>query len=180
MRRVLLAMVICLAATGCRHRQPQYVAVALPPPVPVVLDASPLVNAPLVQPVPVPALPATDVKLPKKVKKPKKKVLPAATGNPPVQVAGDGAPVPAANVVGALSGGGEGSPEKHKQAEDLLAALEKRLAALPGNVAEGEKAQLSRVKYFWGEAKSALLAGDAEGALTLATKAKVLLDDVVQ
>ena len=183
MRRLLLAMTLCLVATGCRHKQPQFVAVALPPLAPVAVDKTPeSTAAPLVQPVPVPAVPATDVKLPKKARKPKKKpVAPAAVVTPgPVQVASAGAPVPAANVVGALSAGGEGSPEKHKEAQDMLATLEKRLAALPASVAEAQKIQLTRVRYFWGQAKAALIAGDADGAVTLATKAKVLLDDVVQ
>ena len=185
MKRFWLVLTACMVLTGCRHKQPQYVAVALPPLAPVPVDKAPDPgSAPLVQPVPAPAVPPTDVKLPKKVKKPKKKpvpvtppgVVPAA----PVQVAGGGAPVPAASVVGALSAGGEGSPEKHKQAEDLLTALEKRLAALPAAVVDAQKEQLARVKYFWGQATAALDAGDADGAFTLATKAKVLLDDVVQ
>ena len=181
MRRLLLLLTLCMVATGCRHKQPQYVAVALPPLAPVPVDKAPEnASAPLVQPVPVPTVPATDVKLPKKAKKPKKKPATPAVQAGPVQVASAGAAVPAANVVGALSAGGEGSPEKHKQAEDLLTTLEKRLAALPAAVVEAQKEQLTRVKYFWGQAKAALSAGDADGAFSLATKAKVLLDDVVQ
>ena len=183
MRRLLLAMALCLAATGCRHKQPQYVAVALPPLAPVAVDKAPESGTmPLVQAVPAPAVPATDVKLPKKVKKPKKKpVVPAAAAAAgPVQVASAGSPVPAANVVGALSAGEDGSPEKHKQASDLLSSLEKRLRALSASVVDAQKEQLTRVRYFWGQAKAALIAGDADGAMTLATKAKVLLDDVVQ
>ena len=177
-----LSLALCLVMTGCRHKQPQYVAVALPPLAPVPVDKAPEGGtAPLVQPVPAPAVPATDVKLPKKVKKPKKKAVVAQPPlTAPVQVAGAGAPMPAANVVGALSAGGEGSPEKQKQAEDLLTTLEKRLAALSPSVLDAQKEQVARVKNFWAEAKKALNAGDADGAFTLATKAKVLLDDVVQ
>ena len=182
MRRLLLMMALCLAATGCRHKQPQFVSVALPPLAPVAVDKAPdSGTAPLVQAVPEPTVPATAVKLPKKVKKPKTKpVVPAAAATGPVQVASAGAPVPAASVVGALSAGGEGSPEKHKQASDLLSSLEKRLGALSATVVDAQKEQLTRVRYFWGQAKAALIAGDADGAMTLATKAKVLLDDVVQ
>ena len=185
MRRLLLALTMCVLATGCRHKQPQFVSVALPPLVPVAVDKTPgNGTGPLVQQVPAPAVPTTDVKLPKKAKKPKKKpAVPATVTGPAVgavQVAGAGVPAPASSVVGALSAGGDGSPEKHKQASDLLSTLEKRLGSLSAGVADTQKEQLTRVRYFWGQAKAALIAGDADGAITLATKARVLLDDVVQ
>ncbi len=180
MKRVWLALVMCVAATGCRHKPAPYVAaVSLPPLAPVPVDKSPeTASAPLVPPVPAPTAPVTNVKLPKKVKKPKKKPAVPAASLAPVQVAGGGAPVPAASVVGALSAGGQDSPGRHKQAADLLAALKKRLAGLPSDVAERQKTQVDRVKYFWDEANKALEAGDADGAWTLATKARVLLDEV--
>ncbi len=175
-----VALLVCLLGTGCRHKQPQYVAVTLPPLAPVPVDKAPESGTgPLVQPVPVPVAPVTPVKLPKRVK-PKKKPAVPVVASTPVQVAGTGAPVPAASVVGALSAGGEGSPEKRKQAEDLLTTLEKRLAALPLALVDAQKEQLTRVKHFWDEARAALNAGDSDGAFTLATKAKVLLDDVAK
>ena len=180
MKRLLLVLAMCVAATGCRHRQPPFVApVSLPPLAPVPVDKAPeTATAPLVAPVPLPTVPVTNVKLPKKVKKPKKKPAVPAAAPAAVQVAGAGAPVPAESVVGALSAGGQDSPERHKQAADLLAALKKRLAGLSSDVAERQKTQVNRVRYFWDEANKALEAGDADGAWTLATKARVLLDEV--
>ena len=98
----------------------------------------------------------------------------------PVQVAGTGAPVPAADVVGALTAGDQGNPEVQRKAADLLGTLEKRVAALPSAVVDGQREQVARVKQFWGEAHSALMAGDADGAWNLATKAKLLLDDLAK
>jgi ribosomal protein S20 len=37
---------------------------------------------------------------------------------------------------------------------------------------------VSKVRNFWKDAQDALKSGDAEGAKTLATKAKLLLDDL--
>ena len=180
MRRLLLVLAMCVVVTGCRHKPAPYVAaVSLPPMAPVPVDKAPEMAS--VPPVPAPAAPVTNVKLPKKVKKPKKKAaVPAPVAGLPgaVQVAGTGAPVPAASVVGALSAGGQDSPEKHKQAADLLAALKKRLAGLSSDVADKQKSQVDQVRHFWDEANKALEAGDADGAWTLATKARVLLDEV--
>ncbi len=50
--------------------------------------------------------------------------------------------------------------------------------ALPAQKAEEQKAQVSKVKNFLKDAQEALNTGDAEGAKTLATKAKLLLDDL--
>ena len=49
---------------------------------------------------------------------------------------------------------------------------------LPVKKAEEEKAQVSKVKNFLKDAQEALKTGDAEGAKTLATKAKLLMDDL--
>jgi ribosomal protein S20 len=50
--------------------------------------------------------------------------------------------------------------------------------ALPAQKSEEEKSQVSKVKNFLKDAEDALKSGDAEGAKTLATKAKLLLDDL--
>jgi ribosomal protein S20 len=60
----------------------------------------------------------------------------------------------------------------------MIAANEKRLNALPAQIVEEQKAQISKVKTFQRQAQEALSSGDAEGAKTLATKAKLLLDDL--
>ena len=60
----------------------------------------------------------------------------------------------------------------------MIAANEKRLSALPAQIVEEQKPQISKVKNFQRQAQEALNSGDAEGAKTLATKAKLLLDDL--
>jgi ribosomal protein S20 len=67
-----------------------------------------------------------------------------------------------------------------QEAVDLIGANEKRLNALSTHIVETEKAQISKVRNFQRQAQEALNSGDAEGAKTLATKAKLLLDDLVK
>jgi ribosomal protein S20 len=62
----------------------------------------------------------------------------------------------------------------------MIAANEKRLNGLPAQIAEEQKAQISKVRNFQRQAQAALSSGDAEGAKTLATKAKLLLDDLLK
>ena len=60
----------------------------------------------------------------------------------------------------------------------MIAANEKRLNALSAQIVEEQKAQISKVKTFQRQAQEASRSGDVEGAKTLATKAKLLLDDL--
>jgi ribosomal protein S20 len=60
----------------------------------------------------------------------------------------------------------------------MIAANEKRLNALSAQILEEQKPQISQVKNFQRQAQEALTSGDVEGAKTLATKAKLLLDDL--
>jgi ribosomal protein S20 len=60
----------------------------------------------------------------------------------------------------------------------LIASIEKRLNALSAQQTDEQKAQVSKVKNFLKDSQEALKSGDAEGAKTLATKAKLLLDDL--
>jgi ribosomal protein S20 len=48
---------------------------------------------------------------------------------------------------------------------------------LPSGKARSDKAQVSRIRNFQRQAQEALSSGDVEGAMTLGTKAKLLLDD---
>ena len=169
---------LCVLATGCRHRQPAMATITLPPDEPVPLEKAAEI-AGLVPPAPVLMAPLPAVKVPvTKVKKVKKKTAPVPVAQTPVQVANAGAPASAESVVGALTAGGEDSPGTKKKAAELLTALEKRVAALSKDVVNKQPEQVARVKFFWSQAHAALAAGDADGAWNLATKAKVLLDDV--
>jgi ribosomal protein S20 len=170
---------LCLGLTiglgGCRHKA----QVAPLPPVlaPVALeqipepDNLPIVEAPQIKLPPVPV--ATSAKPKREKKKPPPKVVTPE----PVQVA-SAAPSPEETAIGALTAGGEANPQTKQEAADLIASSEKRLNALSAQKAEEQKAQVSKVRNFLKDAQDALKSGDAEGAKTLATKAKLLLDDL--
>ena len=181
--RTRASVALCFGLTvglgGCRHKA----QVATLPAVltPVALEDIPAPeNLPMVdvQPANLPPVPvvATEGKPKRERKKPAPKAAPPPE---PVQVAA-AAPPPSLEdtAIGALTAGGEANPQTKQEAADLIAASEKRLNALPAQKAEGEKAQVSKVKNFLKDAQEALNTGDAEGAKTLATKAKLLLDDL--
>jgi ribosomal protein S20 len=182
--RTLASVTLCFGLTvglgGCRHK-PQ---VATLPPVltPVALEEIPeppnlpMVEAPQINLPPVPV--ASDAGKPRRErKKPVTKPTPAPE---PVQLASAAAaePSPEETAIGALTAGGEANPQTKQEAADLISSSEKRLNALPAQKAEDEKAQVNKVKNFLKDAQEALKSGDAEGAKTLATKAKLLLDDI--
>jgi len=171
---------LAMGLAGCRHK-PQLAP--LPPVMaPVALeqipepDNLPMVEAPPVKLPPVPV--STEAGKPKRKKKTPKVVAPPEPA-PETQVASatTGPPSPDA-AVGALTAGGETNPQTKQEAEDLIASIDKRLNALPAQKVEEQKAQVSKVRTFWKDAQDALKSGDAEGAKTLATKAKLLLDDL--
>jgi ribosomal protein S20 len=134
-------------------------------------DDLPMVEVPQIKLPPVPV--ATNAK----PKRERKKPAPKPVTPEPVQVASI-APPPEETAIGALTAGGEASPQTKQDAADLIASSEKRLNALSAQKAEEEKAQVSKVKNFLKDAQEALKSGYAEGAKTLATKAKLLLDDL--
>lgn len=166
-------LVSCLG--GCRHK-PQVATL------PTVMTPVALEDIP--EPENLPIVEAQQIKLPPvpyaadagKLKRVKKKAAPKVVAPEPVQMAS--APSPEETAIGALTAGGEASPQTKQEAADLIASIEKRLNALPAAKAEEQKAQVSKVKNFLKDAQDALKSGDAEGAKTLATKAKLLLDDL--
>ena len=171
----ILCFGLMVGLAGCRHQA----QVAPLPPVltPVALleipepEHLPMVDVPQMKLPPVPY--ATNAKPKREKKKPAPKVAPAE----PV-VASVAPPSPEETAIGALTAGGEASPQTKQEAADLIASIEKRLNALSPQKAEEQKAQVSKVRNFWKDAQEALKSGDAEGAKTLATKAKLLLDDL--
>ncbi|MDE1175281.1 MAG: hypothetical protein PW789_01575 [Edaphobacter sp.] len=106
--------------------------------------------------------------------------VPAAAVTPPAQSTPESAPADntAAPSLGSLSSGGDTSPRAQQEAAGLISANERRINALPIQKVEAEKVQLSKVRNFQKQAQDALKSGDTEGAKTLATKAKLLLDDI--
>ena len=176
---VALWLGLTVGLGGCRHKA----QVATLPAVltPVALEDIPepsnlpMVDVPPAKLPPVPVV-ANVAKPKRERKKPAPKTAPAQE---PVQIAAAAPPPsPEETAIGALTAGGEASPQVTQEAADLITSSEKRLNALPAQKTEDEKAQVSKVKNFLKDAQEALKTGDAEGAKTLATKAKLLLDDL--
>jgi ribosomal protein S20 len=172
---------LMVGLAGCRHKT----QVATLPKVlaPVELEDIPepenlpMIDAPTVKPLPVPVL--TSAGKPKRGEK--KKPAPKVVAPEPAQVASVAPPAPVSaeeTAIGSLTAGGEASPQTKQEAADLIASIEKRLNALPAQQTDEQKAQVSKVKNFLKDSQEALKSGDAEGAKTLATKAKLLLDDL--
>ena len=80
--------------------------------------------------------------------------------------------------IGTLSTGGDAAPQSQQQAQDLIASILKRIAALPAKIANPRSSRFSQIRNFIDQAQKALNSGDAEGAKNLATKAKLLMDDL--
>jgi hypothetical protein len=177
LRRVGTAMLglgVAMSAAGCRHKaKPLVLPVAarapielepIPPADPLPMIAS--VPAPELGPLPPPPSPPR-----------RRRVPPApATAPPPAQVAS--AAEPAAVAIGALSTGEDATTQSQQEVKDLMASIVKRIAALPAKTADAQKTQVRQVKQFLEQAQQALDSGDADGAKNLATKAKLLMDDV--
>lgn len=169
--------------TGCHHK-------AVVPPLPQItqpvdLETAPAVDHPAMVEVPQIKLPpvpyasaASKIKRERRRRTPQVAAAPAATTTP--QTNGDTQGASAAEVakIGALSSGGDTSPKAQQEAAGLIAANERRIGGFSAQKVEAEKAQLSTVRNFQRQAQEALNSGDTEGAKTLATKAKLLLDDI--
>lgn len=80
--------------------------------------------------------------------------------------------------IGDLTAGGAANPQAQQEAAELIRSIEKRLNGLTAPTQRKKRSQLNRVRNFWRQAQEALSSGDIEGAKTLATKAKLLLDDL--
>ncbi len=96
----------------------------------------------------------------------------------PVQTAAAPDPAESANVIGELTPGGDQDPKTQQEASDLIASNERRLNALQPEVVRSQASLVSKVHNFQRQAQQALRTGDAGGAKVLATKGKLLLDDL--
>jgi hypothetical protein len=183
-RRWMQGMVLALvsvAATGCHRRTKLAPPVPLPPAAKVELVPAPEPETQgEVAEQPLAAIPAPTKAVQPKIRKVKKvepvEVLPAPA---PVQVAA-AEPPPAAAVIGSLTTGGAAAPAEQQKAGASIAEVEKRLASLPAATLDAQKDGMARVRNFLKQAHDALSSGDADGAMTLATKARVLLDDLLK
>lgn len=179
------------AANGCHHRSAVPVVLPAQTPVPLIdvpttAESLPTIEQPKTSLPTVPVAKAAEK--PKKVKKrsakPATQTAGAATtpASPAVVKAPEVTPAPAAKpesgdaAVGALTVGGEQSPRALADARELIATNERRLNGL--DAAKTQAELVSKVRNFQRDAQQALKSGDAEGAKTLATKGKLLLDDL--
>jgi hypothetical protein len=80
--------------------------------------------------------------------------------------------------IGDLTAGATANPQAQQETADLIASIDSRLKALSPQTQRKQRAQINKVRNFWRQASDAFNSGDAEGAKTLATKAKLLLDDL--
>lgn len=142
----------------------------VPPPVNPPLIAAPEVELP---PVPVAAAAATP-------RRERRHLAPKAITPAEASPSEEATPQPMTDeaAIGDLTAGGAANPQAQQQASDLIGSIEKRLNDLPTQTVRSQRAQVNRVHNFARQAREALNSGDVEGATTLATKAKLLLDDL--
>jgi len=178
--QAMLCIVAICALSGCHHRM----APATRPPVLQAPDAPPVTpeSPSMVSPPPesistAPSIKVTQTKPRRTPKKTNSKTpQPAVADNAPLS---EGASAPSAeSSIGELSAGGD-STSKTQEAAALIVSCEQRASKLPQG-SGGPQSTVRKVRYFLKEAQQALGTGDGEGALTLATKAKLLLDDLVK
>lgn len=167
------ALMLCMVLAGCRHKTLWVPPSTVTAPVDLA-DIPPPADQPLIAEVPPPQI--ISVQPTVQPKRPTRKKAAPAPKEPPVQVAS--AAEPAALAIGSLTTGGDSVPQTQQQARDLITAIQKRIADLPHSVANQQKSQLRQVNRFLKEAQQALDSGDAEGAVTLATKARLIMDDI--
>ncbi|WP_035348383.1 hypothetical protein [Edaphobacter aggregans] len=173
---------LTLGLSGCRHKpvlpalppitQPMELATVPPPATP------PMIETPQVKLPPVPVATGAHPRTSRRRRSPAVVSAPASSpaADPPAEAPAQTAAEVTA--IGALSSGGDSNSHAQQEAADLIGSIDKRLSALPAQKAEAEKAQISKVRNFQRQAQEALTSGDLEGAKTLATKAKLLLDDL--
>jgi hypothetical protein len=200
---VTLTAVCC---TGCTHKTSPQATQAQAPPLqtgkgtlgpPQTSQPQEKSEAPLSSPLPAPSaqnVPLPPPPPPKKVRHKTKTTKPAdtpqttAAATPPATAA---TPPATTQQVSAGNGAGSGSPigqlttgdsavgerTKHETA-DLIAETQQGLNGIKRNLSPEEKVTATQIRTFLKQAQQALDNGDTDGAHTLATKAKLLLDEL--
>ena len=107
---------------------------------------------------------------------PRRRPAAAPKEEPPAQAASPAEP--AAMAIGTLSTGGDATPQSQQRVQDLIASIGKRISSLSSTVAAAKRRQVGQVKNFLEQAQQALNSGDTDGATNLATKARLLMDEV--
>ncbi len=186
-RRV--AWLLPLLLSACVHNANQSQMQPLAPP---IEDTPPLPpdTAPANLPAPEYHIPKTDKPVivvqgepPKpapKHRKPKPAAgAPGATtpGQPNTQVAGETTPAEV-SAIGQFAT--TEAPDKKREAADSISEVEKGLTGITRHLSDADEKTSTQIKEFLKQARAALATGDADGANTLAQKAKVLLKELSQ
>lgn len=195
MQRMLTAaaLSLLLCGTGCFGHKPVRTITLPQAKVPVMAEAPPEPDPPPLldtpeqteEEIPIAAAAATPRRVVRRRPAPAKTtVAPTdAAGNVgsapgPATEAGAAGPMPEEDAIGELSAGGDSTPQVQQEASEIISSNEKRISALPADVLRSKRSQISKIRNFQRQASEALKSGDAEGAKTLATKARVLLYDL--
>ena len=101
----------------------------------------------------------------------------SAQATPPQTTGAAGTPSP----IGQLTTGDSAMGEKAKrETADLIGGTEQGLSGIKRSLSTEEKVTAAQIRTFLKQAQQALDNGDTEGAHTLATKAKLLLDELTK
>jgi hypothetical protein len=177
-----VALLLALGLSGCFHKTPLMVTLPLNT-APVELASAqpenpPLIEAPPEEELPVPIAEAAATPRPRRRQAPRQTApVTTAPASAPTQVA-SAEGVDEESAIGALTAGGDATPQTRQEATELIASNDKRLKALPASVVKSQRSQINKILNFQRQAQAVLNSGDAEGAKTLATKAKLLLYDL--
>ena len=182
-RKIAAFMLLAVLISGCKHNTPVAPPVAaqappLPPKPIAQVAALPPVPQPEQKPKrpthhkPKPATPGTD----QGAKEPAKETPPAGS----TQQASSGE-APESSPIGQLSTAGDssGTPSRH-DILDTIASTEKSLNDLKRTLTPAEQQTVTQIRTFLSKAKQALSQDDLDGAHTLSTKAKVLLEELTK
>jgi outer membrane biosynthesis protein TonB len=194
--RYSLFALLAVMCTSCGHHAPQPQPATAPPlqtgkgtltpPAPVQPETT---DHPLASPLPPPSAQTVPLPPPPPPKKVRKKSKPVAKPAETQTAAATPAPSqqPAAEHTGTSSPIGElttgdvalGEKTKH-ETSDLINETQKGLNGINRSLSADEKITASQIHTFLKQAQVALENGDTDGALTLATKAKLLLDELTK
>src|SRR6185437_15774232 len=181
MTRRLVTVTVCVGLTfplsGCLHRRRPQVPVlpavlepvalaTLPPP-----ENPPMLTAPEVTLPPIPIAAAASTP-----KRERRRITPRTVPAAPEEAAPE--PMTDTAAIGDLTAGGAANPQAQQEAADLIASIEQRLNSLSAQMVRRQRVQINKVRNFRRQAQEAFNSGDIEGAKTLATKGKLLLDDL--
>jgi outer membrane biosynthesis protein TonB len=87
----------------------------------------------------------------------------------------------AASPIGNLSAGdSSGSSQLKQETADLIGSSEQRLKSIHRSLSTDEQTTASQIRKFLDQAQQAMKSQDLEAAHTLATKAKLLLDELLR